>query len=218
MGVTKTDYMRGMQCPKMLWLDKHKPELKIIPPEVQEALDKGNEFGDRAMGMFGEYIEMTTYREDGRLDFSAMLQKTQEHLQDGTPVLCEAAFRYYGNYCAVDILRRTDSGFSLYEVKNSDGVKEQFVKDVGFQLYILTRCHVRVVKCFIVTRGEEPDRFAVTDVTAQAREYSRTINDNIWRLGKIKMQKEEVEAETGTRCEQPYRCWYWEYCHAEEKK
>ncbi len=218
MGVTKTDYMRGMQCPKMLWLDKHKPELKIIPPEVQEALDKGNEFGDRAMGMFGEYVEMTTYREDGRLDFSAMLQKTQEHLQDGTPVLCEAAFRYYGNYCAVDILRRTDSGFSLYEVKNSDSVKEQFVKDVGFQLYILTRCHVRVVKCFIVTRGEEPDLFAVTDVTAQAREYSRTINDNIWRLGKIKMQKEEVEAETGTRCEQPYRCWYWEYCHAEEKK
>lgn len=42
MGVTKTDYMRGMQCPKMLWLDKHKPEEKVIPPEVQERLDEGN--------------------------------------------------------------------------------------------------------------------------------------------------------------------------------
>ena len=111
MGGTKTDYMRGMQCPKMLWLDRHKPEEKVIPPEVQELLDKGNEFGDRAMGMFGEYVEMTAYREDGRLDFSAMLQRTQEHLLDGTKVLCEAAFRYYGNYCAVDILRRTESGY-----------------------------------------------------------------------------------------------------------
>ena len=78
MGVTKTDYMRGMQCPKMLWLDRHKPEEKVIPPEVQELLDKGNEFGDRAMGMFGEYVEMTAYREDGRLDFSAMLQRARE--------------------------------------------------------------------------------------------------------------------------------------------
>ena len=47
--------MRGMQCPKMLWLDKHKPKLKVIPPEVQEKLDAGNEFGDLAMGMFGPY-------------------------------------------------------------------------------------------------------------------------------------------------------------------
>ena len=30
MGITKTDFMRGMQCPKMLWLDRHKPGLKVI--------------------------------------------------------------------------------------------------------------------------------------------------------------------------------------------
>ena len=45
--------MRGMQCPKMLWLDKHKPGLKVIPPEIQAKLDAGNDFGDQAMGMFG---------------------------------------------------------------------------------------------------------------------------------------------------------------------
>ena len=26
----ETDYIRVMQCPKMLWLDKHKPEKRII--------------------------------------------------------------------------------------------------------------------------------------------------------------------------------------------
>ena len=61
MGITKTDFMRGMQCPKMLWLDKHKPKLKVIPPEVQRRLDAGNNFGDRAMGMFGPFEEMTVY-------------------------------------------------------------------------------------------------------------------------------------------------------------
>ena len=58
MGVTKTDFVRGMQCPKMLWLDRHKPELKEIPPEVREKLDQGNDYGDRMMGMFGPYIEV----------------------------------------------------------------------------------------------------------------------------------------------------------------
>lgn len=62
LGITKTDFMRGMQCPKMLWLDKHKPSLKVIPPEVQARLNAGNDFGDRAMGMFGPYEEMTVYR------------------------------------------------------------------------------------------------------------------------------------------------------------
>ena len=55
MGVTKTDFMRGMQCQRMLWLDKHHPELKVIPPEVQARLDTGNEFGDKAPGCTPEY-------------------------------------------------------------------------------------------------------------------------------------------------------------------
>ncbi len=42
MGITKSYFMRGMQCPKMLWFDKHKPKLKILPLEVQERLDAGN--------------------------------------------------------------------------------------------------------------------------------------------------------------------------------
>ena len=61
MGITKTDFMRGMQCERMLWLDRHHPEFKVIPPFVQKRLDRGNEFGDSAMGIFGEYTEVKEY-------------------------------------------------------------------------------------------------------------------------------------------------------------
>ena len=67
MPISKTDFVRGLQCEKMLWLDAHAPELKIIPPEVQAKLDAGNEFGDAAMGIFGAYVETTTLRDDGNL-------------------------------------------------------------------------------------------------------------------------------------------------------
>lgn len=214
MGVTKTDYMRGMQCPRMLWLDRHRPEERIIPPEVQKRLDEGNAFGDAAMGMFGEYVETTAFKENGKLDFAKMLEKTQECLRNGTPVICEAAFRYYGNYCAVDILRKAGEGYELYEVKNSSGVSEQFIKDVGFQRYILIRCGIRLKKCCIVYHGEdEANPYVIEDVSEKAKAFSETVNDNIWRLGKIKFQKEEVMQEPGSQCKEPYECWYYDYCH-----
>ena len=41
---------------------------------------RGNRFGDSAMGMFGPFVETTTYREDGRLDYAAMLSKDRSVL------------------------------------------------------------------------------------------------------------------------------------------
>ena len=149
MAITKTDFMRGMQCPKMLWLDKHKPGLKVIPPEIQEKLDAGNDFGDRAMGMIGPYEKMTVYRPSTTIpDKAAMLQRTKEHLEAGTPVICEAAFSNYNNYCAVEILRKTAIGYDFYEVKNAPEIHLQFVKDAGFQYYIMSRCKMKIRKYF----------------------------------------------------------------------
>lgn len=215
MGLSKTDFMRGMQCPKMLWLDKHKPSLKVIPPEIQAKLDAGNDFGDRAMGMFGPYEEMTVYRPGTTLpDKTAMLQRTQEHLEAGTPVICEAAFSNYNNYCAVDILRKTDTGYDFYEVKNAPEVYPQFVKDAGFQYYTMARCKMKIGKVYIVIHGpDEENPFVPVDVTAEAKSYYKWINDHIWDLNRMQKQAEEIEMEPGEQCTNPYECWYYEYCH-----
>lgn len=143
MALTKTNFMRGMQCPKMLWLDKHKPDLKEIPPEVQAKLDAGNDFGNRAMGMFGPYEEMTIYCPGTTVpDKKAMLEKTQDALSRGVEVICEAAFSNYDNYCAVDILRKTETGYDLYEVKNAPEVADQHIRDAGFQYSLPFEVHV----------------------------------------------------------------------------
>ena len=205
--------MRGMQCPKMLWLDAHKREERIIPPEVQERLDKGNEFGDGAMGLFGPYKETTTYKENGRLDYTVMLEKTKTWLKDGTKVICEAAFSNYGNYCAIDILKKGLLGYDIYEVKDAPQVEEQFIKDVGFQRYLALRCGVKVRKCYIVYHGkDEKTPYEIEDVTAKAKEYSRWVDENIWTLAKIKKQENEPDIQPGEQCNCPYECWYFRYC------
>lgn len=215
MGISKTDFMRGMQCPKMLWLDKHRPKLKVIPPQVQARLDAGSDFGDRAMAMFGPYEEMTVYLPGTRIpDTAAMLRRTQEHIAAGTPVICEAAFSNYNNYCAVDILRKTERGYDFYEVKNSPAVYPQFVRDAAFQNYIISRCGVKIGRIFIVIHGEdESDPFVPVDVTREARALYGWINDHIWDLNRMQKRAEEVVIAPGNQCDEPYRCWYYDYCH-----
>ena len=218
MGISKTDFMRGMQCRKMLWLDKHKPSLKVIPPEVQQRLDAGNDFGDRAMSMFGDYEEMTVYQPGTTYpDTKAMVAKTLEHLEKGTSVICEAAFIYYNNYCALDILRKTSTGYDIYEVKNAPAVYDQFVRDVGFQYYIVSRCKVKIGNIYIVTHGNDEDNpFVINDVTEQAKAYAKWVNDNIWDLNRMQKEPEEVQVEVGEQCSKPYECWYYKYCHEDK--
>ena len=220
MGVTKTDFMRGMQCPRMLWLDKHKPKLRIIPPETQEKLDAGNDFGDRAMAMFGPYEEMTVYRKGTRIpDKKAMAARTQEHLELGTPVICEAAFIYYNNYCAVDILRRTETGYDFYEVKNTPELKEQHVRDAAFQYYIMKRSKLEIGRIFIVLHGpDEDDPFLPVEVTEQVKPLTKWVNDHIWDLNRMQKQPEEPLCTPGPQCRDPYDCWYRAYCSGEKQE
>ncbi|MCD8372850.1 MAG: hypothetical protein LUD27_06085 [Clostridia bacterium] len=166
------------------------------------------------MGIFGDYIETTAFKENGRLDHAAMLKKTQEYIAGGVNVICEAAFTYYGNYCTVDILRRNGDGWDIYEVKNCPEVEEQFIKDTAFQRYIAYKSGLKIKRCHIIYHGaDENNPFVIKDVTARVRGYYKYVDDNIWRLGKVKFQKEEVVEPIGEHCECPYRCWYWDVCH-----
>lgn len=236
MPISKTDFIRGLQCEKMLWLDAHAPEYKIIPPEVQARLDAGNDFGDKAMGIFGDFTETTTFREDGRLYYAAMIEKTKALLGENTPVICEAAFTWYGNYCAADILRREGNGYTLYEVKNTFSVRKEFITDLGFQSLILKKCGVKVNACRLILRGDTPPEgcvlptdepfekeeflnhddftYRIVDVTKGARVTERLASDRIFELGKLKRKDATMpEISPSEHCEKPYRCWYYDYCH-----
>ena len=231
MPVSKTDFVRGLQCEKMLWLDSHCPHLKIIPPEVQQRLDAGNEFGDKAMSIFGEYVETTTFKEDGRLHFSAMIEKTKTLLAQGEKVICEGSFSWYGNFCAADILKKDGAGYALYEVKNASFPREEFLVDLGFQRLILRKCGVNVTACFLVLNGAQETQedaghvcveriekdglvFCIVNVDKQARAFERVVEKRIFELGKIKKKDAQMpNIAIGNQCELPYRCWYFEHCH-----
>ena len=235
MPISKTDFVRGLQCEKMLWLDAHAPEHKVIPPEIQAKLDAGNEFGDKAMGLFGDFTETTAFREDGRLNFSAMIETTNRLIEKGENVICEGSFTWYGNFCAADILRKTDGGWILYEVKNSFSARREFITDLGFQRLILRKNGVVLKGVKLILRGDTPEDFTpnpddiigkeeliehdgftykIVDVTKETRQTEQLASDRIFELGKLKRKDAPIpDIAPDTQCEKPYRCWYYDFCH-----
>ena len=114
------------------------------------------------------------------------------------------------------LLGEAETGYDIYEVKNSPEVSEQFIRDAGFQNYIISRCGLKIGRIYIVIHGPNEEKpFVPCEVTKEAKGYWRWINDHIWDLNRMQKERDEVLAEPGDQCCDPYACWYYGYCHGE---
>lgn len=156
--LSKSKYAKYCQCPKCLWMSVYKPEEEVVDPSSEARFENGTEVGDLAMGLLGDYVDVTTNQEDGRLDLSAMITKTKQLMEAGQENICEASFSFDGNYCAVDILHKTKDGWAIYEVKstsfpefNGNPAKlDKYLPDVAYQKWVLKKCGVNVTGTFLV--------------------------------------------------------------------
>ena len=57
--LSKSRYTLFSQCPKALWLRVYKPEEAEVDDALQARFEKGNEVGDLAMELFGDFKEVT---------------------------------------------------------------------------------------------------------------------------------------------------------------
>jgi len=80
MNLSKSKYCGLWQCPKIAWLKKFKPDVMTIDESVLSRMEAGNEVGDLAMGLFGDYVEVTEYK-DGKINIPAMMAKTSSEMK-----------------------------------------------------------------------------------------------------------------------------------------
>lgn len=236
-SLSKSRYTRYCQCPKSLWLSINKPDEATVDAGVEARFAEGNVVGDLAMGLFGDFVEVTTMK-DERLDLNAMIAKTREEMLRGTEVICEASFSYVdgeeSNYCAVDILRKTPNGWAIYEVKSTtshmadvatmskelvDKV-EKYAKDIAFQKWVLVQCGVKVTGTYLVTLNSDYVRQGDLDVQQLfnvinmqelvENEYLKVPTQQ--RLAHTVLQGDEPQKAIGMHCSDPYQCAFWSYC------
>lgn len=225
--LSKSKYCELWQCPKIAWLRKYKPETLTTDDTAFARMEAGNEVGDLAMGLFGDYTEVTTYGGDNKLDLAAMIAKTREETEKGTPVICEASFDYNGLYCAVDILKKEGDGRAIYEVKSSskhNGSKDDrpiYIADAAYQKYVLEHCGVKITGCHIVCINGDyvfdgtldiHKLFTVSDVTAAVNAEIKNVDANLSVAERLLCSPEEPNIDLSEACRKPYFCGFWNYC------
>lgn len=220
-GLSKSRYTQFRSCSKALWLNLFKPQEGITNEDTLERFAFGVEVGDIAKGLLGSYEDMTVHREDGHLDYAAMVAKTKEAIAQGVENICEAAFNFEGNYCAVDILHKDKGGYAIYEVKSSThDDKNIYIWDIAYQKYILKQCGITITGTYLVSINNEYVRqgeidiqqlFNITDLAdAVEKEYDRVATDI--DSAKMILDGEEPETSLSISCHKPYDCAFWQYC------
>lgn len=228
--LSKSKYCGLWQCPKIAWLRKYMPEKANFDGSVLARMDAGNVVGDLAMGLFGDFVEVTAYKGE-KLDLVKMIDDTKIEMEKGTDNICEASFSYNGLYCAVDILKKKDDGWAIYEVKSStkhqkdDGTweddKEVYIADISYQKYVLEHCGVNVTGTYLVCLNGDyvfdgnldlSQLFYISDVAEAVKTEIKNIEYNVAIAEKILPVEEEPDIDLNVNCRKPYQCAFWSYC------
>ena len=175
-------------------MDKYKPEEKGEDSAADSRMEAGTEVGKLARELFGKPVDVTE-TVNGQLNLPAMTDRTQVEIEHETSVICEASFSYQGCYCAVDILKRENDGWAIYEVKsstvNEKNMKAVYVADVAYQKYVLEHCGVRITGTYIVSINNDyvydgkldlERLFQITDVSEFVRNEIGEVEKNLLQI------------------------------------
>ncbi len=223
MRLSKSKYVRGLQCPKMLWMDKYMPEKAVVNQSLEAVFANGDVVGDLAMQYYGDFVEVTEFKEDGSLDLGKMIERTQREIENGTINICEASFSEDGLYCAVDILHKNSDGWDIVEVKSSSHIRDVYFDDMTYQLFVLKKAGLDITGIYnlhingnYVRHGELDlqQLFTLEDCTETCFAKLADVQKNIDDISNYLADVGEIEPlkDIDVGCEKPYECIYYKYC------
>jgi len=208
--LSKTKYITGLQCPKLIWVQINDPEkIPGTDPVTQHTFDQGHLVGELAKKLFPGGIDISTD------DFMGNIYSTLDLLKNRKP-LFEAGILAGNLYSRVDILYPADEEeWDIIEVKSSASVKDVHINDVAFQRYCCNQSGLNIRKCYLalinnqyVKDGEiDPEGlFNIHDVTDQVEEASVGIQDRIDCILEAINRETCPEMIIGPHCRDPYPC------------
>jgi hypothetical protein len=208
--LSKTKYLTGLQCPKLLWIEINEPaRIPITDVVTQYTFDQGHWVGDLAKMLFPSGIDIPTD------DFTDNITQSKALLEERKP-LFEAGILSGRIYCRIDILNPVNGEqWDIIEVKSSTSVKDVHVDDVSFQKYCCEKLGLSIRKCYLmhinnqfVKDGEiDPkELFVLQDISEQVEESSTGIQDRINALLEIISAPQCPEVAIGKHCRNPYIC------------
>jgi len=217
--LSKSTYIKGLQCHKALFLNKYHKKLKDEIGAAQEQMfAQGTSVGELAQSLFpgGKDASPENY-----YDFGPALFQTKQWLNDGIEVIYEAAFQYEGVLAALDILVQRDGKYYAYEVKSSTEVKEYHLHDASVQYWVMKGCGIQIEDFFIVHINNQYVRngeielqelFARTSVFDSVLELQNNVTKQVESMKDILNAGVVPDIDIGPHCFEPFSCDFQGHC------
>jgi DNA invertase Pin-like site-specific DNA recombinase len=218
--IDKTNYLRGLQCQKLLWHSFNRRESIPAPDASAQAIfDQGRAVGDLAQRMFPEGIDLGK----ALMDLSQAAILAQQALQLRRP-LFEATFVSERASARIDVLVPVDAGrWDLHEIKSATSAKAVHLHDLAFQAQVLRDAGVNVRRSILVYINSDYVRhsgvdvnglFVRRDVTDEVDALLAGVEHSVERMMEVIALDQCPQVPIGQHCDKPYTCPLHDVCWA----
>jgi len=215
--LSKSRVIAWRQCPRRLWLEAYRPDLKVVPAALQRSFDLGHQVGEvaRALHPGGHLIDPPTLGEAAR-ETARLLARP------GDLTLFEATFSHGGVLVRADLLFREGGVCRMVEVKSSTEPKPYHIEDIAVQTWVvrgagvpLERVVLAVVDRDFVYQGDGDYHglFREVDVTSQVDQLVAQVPSWIGECGVV-LAGDEPGLPVSAACTTPFSCPFFGYCSA----
>ena len=211
--LSKSTFIRGLQCEKSLYLYKHHYRLKdTTPTSLQAVFDQGTNIGLLAQELFPNGADASP---ENHFKMVESVGKTLKFISQGKSIIYEATFLYNNVLAALDILVKDEEGWKAYEVKSSTKVSETYIKDAAIQYYTITNSGIDLKDISIVHINNQYTKdgelnihqlFTIESVYDQVLEFLPPIPNEVRRLKNVIESTETPNVDIGNHCSEPYDC------------
>ena len=220
--LTKSRYLQGLQCPKLLWLSVNEPEAAGEPDEETEhRFAVGTKIGVFARELFPKGVLIA----EDHLHLADAGRSTEAAMKAGAPAIFEATVLHKGLACRADILQRVMGRrdcWNIIEVKMSSKVKPVHHDDLAFQRYCFECAGFNILKTSLmhvntgyIRVGELDPKELLTDenITETVSEKAADIGSTVKKLSAILTNSKCPEIAAGKQCLNPYECPFFDRCN-----
>jgi hypothetical protein len=217
--LSKSTFIRGLQCEKNLFLYKYHPELADEISAAQQAIfDRGTIVGLLAQQLFPGGVNCAP---PNHFQYDQCIEKTKKAIADGATTLYEAGFQFDEVLVICDLLVKNRNKWNIYEVKSSTSVSEVYINDASVQYYVVSNSLENVNDIAVVYLNNQYVRKGEIDISELflteslknlALERAGFVKEKITRFKDLIRKKQEPKIDIGTHCDDPYPCPFKGHC------
>ena len=211
--LSKSTFIKGLQCEKALYLHKHHYKLKdSISNSLQAIFDRGTNIGILAQELFPNGVDASP---EHYFKMHESISKTLDLIKKEETIIYEATFQFNDVLAALDILVKHDEGWKAYEVKSSTSISETNLKDAAIQYYTIKNSGIDLKDISIVYINNQYIKdgeldihqlFTIESVYDQVLDFLPRIPNEVRRLKYIIEGTEVPQIDIGPHCSDPYDC------------